>query len=83
MNHIYQWFQKRGRRKYMLNQPQIMKRDVADAAFKIQMVVIIDPSLLCCVNLQASLDSSSFSRLKRLWRRNGSNRRIVTPQIIP
>ena len=54
-----------------------MKRDVVVAAFKIQMVSIIDPSLLCRVNLQASSYGPSSSRLKRLSKRNGLNRNKV------
>ena len=32
------------------------------------MVVIVDPSLFCCVNHQASSHDPSFSHLKHLWR---------------
>ena len=65
--------------KIHTHRPQRMKKDVVDVAFKVHMVVIVDPSLLCCVNLQASANNPSSSRLKHLWRRNGSNIQRVSP----
>ena len=34
----------------------------------VAMVVIVDPSLFCCVNLQASSDDLSSFYLNHLWR---------------
>ena len=77
MNHIYSNISIERKMKIHIISALETEINVADATFKIQMVVIVDHYLLCCVNLQSFLDNPSFFFLKHLWRINDSTRRTI------